>query len=168
MSPKIFRYVIGGCTGVLLAVCIYWWIVYPRYFSPLAKQARLSGSDPITFAEVHDFQERAQKTKRLTSRDLDRLSILANDKSTTIQIRALSALFYSADTDQADKASSIARTKLADSSGLVRQYALSALYRLKAPDTLMQAQQMRTDSQAGVRAKAEVIIKKLAPANPNK
>ena len=64
--------------------------------------------------------------------------------------------------DTVDEAIALARTKLDDKDGGVRQYALSALARLHAGDYRDVAQKMLNDPAENVRLKAQ----KLIAANP--
>jgi HEAT repeat protein len=82
-----------------------------------------------------------------------------NDPDEFVQARALTALFSLGGGGQANAAAQIARGKLTDRKGLVRQYALSALAHLKAPDAAVQARKMLRDPDPNVREKAGKVAR---------
>jgi len=122
-------------------------------------QGILTQSDSPALSEVRQLQHRVIREKSLPPAAMARLKVLVNDPSPFVRARALTALGGLAGSKQAPSAIDIARTKVADREPLVRQYALSALEKLKAPDLRAQARKLLADPDANVRARAEALLK---------
>lgn len=156
MSRKPRLMIALGLTAVALAgACLY---LYPNYLAPLALEGRRSGYDPPTYVTVVTLQHRAEEGKRLDDRDMRCLLQLSDDHNPFIRMKALSALQQTRGTKQAESGARIARKKLTDENPLVRSYALNALSRLMAPDTIQVARKMLNDADGSVRKEASRIV----------
>ena len=147
--------------AILLLVIVFIGIAvtYLLYASPYARFGRNHSYDPPTFAAVRAIQERASTGQSLTSAEIAVLRSASNDGDWRIRCRALTALFYVGGTAHAVTAAEIARAKLTDKEAVVRQYALSALARMRAQDARLDARRMLNDPAANVRARAQQILK---------
>jgi HEAT repeat protein len=108
---------------------------------------------------VRQLQEVAVKRHQLDPAELAEIKVLVNDPDQFVRARALTALFSLGGGGQSKTAAAIARGKLTDQKGLVRQYALSALARLKAPDAASTAKKMLRDPDPHVRERAAQIAR---------
>ena len=160
MPRPFLRWIIGAGIGISLIMAGYLFL-YPKYFSPQAKVAKQLGIPPSAYVEVNELEMKSGKNKKLSESEVERLKNLAENENSNIRNHAVSALGYLADSDQAENARDIVRSKLNDPEREVRLLALKALFRLKATDIGSVAQKMMKDSDENVRSKAEDIYKKV-------
>jgi hypothetical protein len=153
------RKVLLGIGVGLAAALLALWSLYPRYLGPMAREGAAYGYDPPTYVAVKTLQMRARAHEHLSDSDMARLNDLSCNDNPYIAVKALSALWYLGGTKQEAQALQIARDKLSHKHPLVRQYALSTLSRLKAPDVMPIARQMLSDPVIDVRLKAEQILR---------
>jgi hypothetical protein len=139
--------VVGG--GV-----VFWWL----FASPLARRGREYGYSPPSYTLVRTLQDRASRSHNLSLAEMEALRLLSSDRDWNIRVGALTALADLGSSDKAGSAAGIARSRLADKEGVVRQYALRALELLRAPDLKVAAKRLENDPDAWARGKARRIL----------
>jgi outer membrane PBP1 activator LpoA protein len=157
MKRSWLRGIVGLAAGILLAFGGYLWL-YPTHFSPEARMAKSFGADPKNYHDVSVMQRKAQNDRALSEEEIAQLKALSEDTNKYVRVRAVSALSNLTDTPQAPEAMLIVRVRLTDTEWLVRQKALNALYKLKAPDVRTEAERMLHDSNSEVKSEANKIL----------
>lgn len=125
-----------------------------------AQLARANGFDVHEYKSVKGAEIKARDRRTLSPDEFHEVQTLAESSTPAIRVRALTSLYFLGDSPLRQQAITLAKSKIKDPNGPVRQYALSALSRLKDPDAKTLALAMKNDPHEGVRAKAAIILAK--------
>lgn len=149
-----------GITGLLLFSAVVMMIWQLRNRSP--KETNY-WSSPEYLAKLNLIRpiQRIKGARPFTPKEMDLLRQFIRDPDPFIRVRAVTAFFWISDPQQRKEAIQLLRERLKDPEWVVRSYALHALARLGAKETITDILPLLNDPHPDVRNWAQIALKRL-------